>query len=277
MKRLLGLCCLLSLPAFAQELNLPAKSPGAKVTQTVGLTDITVEYSSPGVKGRPIWGALVPYGKTWRAGANEATRITFSKEVTVGDKQVPAGTYSFFTVPNKGKWTLILNKDPKQFGAFEYKPETDLVRVEVTPKAIPHRERLAYLVSDFTDDNALITLEWEKLSVSLPVKLATQTQSLANIKEATDDAWVPLMASARYLLEQKKDLPTAVQYVDKSIAIKQTWLNTFVKAQLLAATGNVKDARALAEKAMELGAANPQGFYGKPDVEKALNEWKGKS
>ena len=100
-----AVCCSLAAPAFAQQqLQLPSKSPGSSVMQTVGLTDVTIQYSSPGVKGRKIWGALVPYGDVWRAGANEATRITFSKDVMVGTTNVPAGTYSLHMIPTAKEW-----------------------------------------------------------------------------------------------------------------------------------------------------------------------------
>ena len=276
-RSLIGICCLLALPTLAQsQLQLPSKSPGAKVSQTAGLTEITVEYSSPGVKGRKIWGALVPYGQVWRAGANEATRVTFSKDVTVGDTAIAAGTYSFHAIPTAKEWTLILNKTAKQWGSYEYAKEADVVRVNVTPKAEPNRERLAYMISDFTDDMANIDLEWEKVRVSLPVKLKTKEQALANVKATVDGAWQPMFAAARYMLENK-DYPTGLTYIEKSIAVEETWQNDWMKAQLLAGSGKYKDALMAAEKAQALGQKNADAFGGADDVKKALTEWKGKS
>src|SRR5215469_14162509 len=269
-----GLLTICSLPASAQ-LQLPRPSPAAKVTQTVGLTEITVEYSSPSVKGRKIWGAVVPYGQVWRAGANQATKITFSKDVTVGSTSVPAGSYAFFVIPTANEWTLILNKDFNQNGTDKYKPELDAVRFTVQPKAIPHRERLAYLVADFTDDAASLDLEWEKLRASLPIKLGTQAQALANIKAATDGAWAPLNSAARYMLETVKDYDTGLQLVDKSIASKEHWFNLWTKAELLNAKGKRKEALTYAQKAKQLGEKTPQSFFLAEDVNKALKEWKG--
>src|SRR3954463_10979126 len=126
-----------SSPARA-DLDLPRPSPFAKVWQVVGLTEITVDYSSPGVKGRKIWGGLVPYDQMWRAGANTATKITFSKDVTFAGKPVPAGTYAFFVIPGKSEWTIILNKKADQAGiGRDYKQEQDLLRAGVKPKAAP--------------------------------------------------------------------------------------------------------------------------------------------
>lgn len=271
---LFSLISLVACPAFGQ-LQLPRPSPVAKVTQTVGLTDITIEYSSPSVKGRKIWGALVPYGEVWRAGANQATKITFSKDVTVGSTSVPAGSYAFFVIPTANEWTLILNKDFNQNGTDKYKPELDAVRLPVQPKAISHRERLAYLVADFTDDAASLDLEWEKLRASLPIKLGTQAQALANIKAATDGAWAPLNSAARYMLETTKDYDAGLQLVDKSIASKEHWFNLWTKAELLNAKGKRKEALTYAEKAKQLGDKTPQAFFLADAVNKALKEWKG--
>jgi hypothetical protein len=235
-------------PAHA-DLELPRPSPFAKVWQTVGLTEISVDYSSPGVKGRKIWGGLVPYDQMWRAGANTATKVTFSKPVTFAGKPVPAGTYAFFLIPGKDTWTVILNKKVDQSGTGrDYKQAEDLLRVSVKPKAAPFRERLAYLVTDFTDDKASLDLEWEKLRLSIPITVETGTQALANIKAAVDGTWRTYANAARYMLENKKDYDTGMTYVDQSLALKQDWYNLWIKAQLLSAKGAKKDALATGER-----------------------------
>jgi Protein of unknown function (DUF2911) len=272
-----ALPCLLPLaagPALAQSVELPRPSPAGKISQTVGLTDIAVEYSSPAVCGRPIWGSLVPYGQVWRAGANMATRVTFGKDVTIGDTAVPAGAYSFFLVPeSQGPWTAVFNKEAVQPGAFNYKKELDLVRVAVQPEAIPLRERLAYLVTDFTNDAAQLSLEWEKVRVSVPIKLGTEAQLAATFKSLEDNAWAPTNAVARYYLDQTRDFDTGLSWVEKSLRIKEDWANLWTKAQLLAAKGNRKEALALAQKAQQLGEKAPR-FFAAADVKKALVDWK---
>ncbi len=273
---LLTLCCLFACPVLAQApLKLPQASPAAKVMQTVGMTDITIDYSSPAVKGRKIWGSLVPMDKVWRAGANKATNITFSQPVTVGDKELAAGTYGFFAIPGATQWTLILNKTADQWGAYEYKAEGDVVRVTVKPTAIPNRERLAYAVTNFTNDAATIDLEWEKVRVSLPVKLKTTEQATASIKGLMDSSWQPLNSAARYALEQK-DYATALAASDKSLAVGEHWFNLWTRAQILAGSGKYKDATAAAEKAQTLGAKDAENFPA-DEVKKALSEWKTKS
>ena len=262
--------------ASAQQLELPRPSPNAKVSQFIGVTEVGVEYSSPGVKSRKIWGAVVPYDKVWRAGANSATKITFGKDVLVDGKPVAAGAYALFIVPTPTKWTLILNKDPKQAGIFGYKKEDDVLRVEVKPQPAPMRERLAYLFSNFNDAGGSLDLEWEKLRVSLPIKVKTDEQVAASIKGLENGGWSPWANAARYELD-KKSYDQGLSLVDKSIQIKETWLNLFVKAQLLAARGNYKDALPLAQKAKELGDKEGDNFFLKDDVESALKTWKTKS
>jgi len=263
-------------PVFAQPLELPRLSPNAKITQTVGLTDITVEYSSPGVKGRAVWGAVVPYGEVWRAGANSATKLTFSKDVTFGGTPLPAGSYAFFVIPAQtGNWTVVLNKDFNQPGAMNYKKELDVLRVEVKPEAIPLRERLAYLVTDFDNQQATLVLEWEKVRIAVPVVLGTEAQVAASLKAYEDGAWMPYNQAARFQLEQKKDFDAGLALIEKSLRIKEDWSNDWTKAQLLAAKGKFKDALPLAQKAQQLGEKAPR-FFAAEEVKKALAEWKTK-
>src|SRR6187551_400565 len=271
-----GLAVLLaaSSPARA-DLDLPRPSPFAKVWQVVGLTEITVDYSSPGVKGRKIWGGLVPYDQMWRAGANSATKVTFSKDVTFAGKPVPAGSYAFFLIPGKSEWTVVLNKKAEQGGTMrDYKADQDLLRVQLKPKPAPFRERLAYLVTDFTDDKANLDLEWDKLRLSIPIGLATATQAAANIQNAVDNTWRTYANAARYMLENKKDFDGGLKYIDQSLALKEEWFNLWIKAQLLAGKKNFKEAHALADRSFQLGQKDPPGFFAKDEVTKALAEWK---
>ena len=262
--------------ASAQQLELPRPSPNAKVSQVIGVTEVSVDYSSPGVKGRKIWGGVVPYNKVWRAGANSATKITFAKDVTIEGKPVAAGSYAFFVLPTPTRWTLILNKDPKQAGIFGYKKEDDVLRVEVKPQPAPMRERLAYSFSNFNDAGGALDLEWEKVRVSLPIKVETDAQVAASIKGLQSGGWSPWAQAARYELDQKH-FDSGMELVDTSIKLKETWLNDFVKAQLLAARGNYKEALPLAQKAKQLGGKEGENFYLKGDVETALKTWKAKS
>lgn len=151
-----------------QELRI---SPKAEVMQTVGFTDIRIVYSRPGIKGRTIWGKLVPYDAVWRAGANEATKITFSTDVTVEGKKLKKGSYSFFAIPGKNEWTLIFNKVADQWGAFEYNESDDALRVKVKTEKAIWQEWLSYTINKATDTSAVIRLEWEKIKIPFKIEV----------------------------------------------------------------------------------------------------------
>lgn len=154
---------------YAQDKKIRV-SPKAGVSQTVGLTDISISYSRPGVKGRTIWGELVPYGKVWRAGADEATKITFSTDVLIEGKKLAAGSYSFFIIPNKNEWTVIFNKVSDQWGAFEYNESQDAIRFKVKPQTIDFQEWLTYSFYKTSETSALISLVWEKMKIIFKVE-----------------------------------------------------------------------------------------------------------
>ena len=267
----------LAQTALAQQTppELPQASPAASVMQQVGLTKFTVTYSSPGVKGRTIWGEVVPYDELWRTGANLATQVEVTRDFTFGGVKVPAGTYALYTIPGKTNWTVILNKNPNAGGTRGYDQKNDVARVTVTPTQIPARERLAFLFANTTEDSSRLDLEWDTLRVSVPVTVDTEQQAMANIDKALGDAWRPHFASARYLLDSGGDLKTALGYIDTSIAIKPTWWNNWVKAQILAKQGKKTEAVAAAEQAQKLGQGDEvyDGFF-KDQVAKAIADWK---
>lgn len=273
----LFLVLLTAAPAMAQ-LELPAPSPAAKVMQRVGLTDITVEYSSPAVKGRKIWGELVPYDKSWRTGANAATKITFSRDVMVGGKPVAAGTYGMISFPSAKTWTIIISRNTQiDAGGKPYDPATDdkdvAAKLDVTTSAIPLRERMTFVFADTTDGSTSLDLEWEKLRVSIPITADTGAQALANIDKAIGEAWRPHLQAARYALDTLKDNEKALAYANASIAIKSVWINNWIKADALHRLGKNADAIAAAKTAWDLGNADPN-FYYKDAVKKAVDEWK---
>lgn len=146
-------------------------SPKAEVMQTVGFTDVRIVYSRPGVKGREIWGKLVPYDAVWRAGANEATKITFSTDVTIEGKKLKKGSYSLFAIPGKNDWTIIFNKVADQWGAFEYNESEDALRVKVKTEKAIWQEWLSYTINKASDTSAVIRLEWEKIKVPIKVEV----------------------------------------------------------------------------------------------------------
>jgi hypothetical protein len=262
-------------PAFAQGLEVPAPSAKAKVEQRVGITDFSVEYSSPAVRGRKIWGGLVPYDTLWRTGANASTKLTASRDFTFGDVAVPKGTYSLVTLPGETSWTVILNRNLTLTTPANYDAKDDAARVTIKPEPSPPRERMTFIFSDTSDASTRLDLEWESLRVSVPIKVDTQAQVRAGIDTTLADAWRPHYQAGRYLVENNGDLDVALRYLDTSVGIKSTWWNNWWRAQALAKKGRTADAIAAGEKTLEVGKGDDtfEQFF-KADVEKTLESWK---
>ena len=258
-------------------LELPRESPVGKISQQVGLTEIAVEYGSPAVAGRKIWGALVPFDKLWSLGGYQATKIRFSRDVTFGDKAVPAGAYALFAIPGKASWTLVLNKNADQLGSgHDYRSELDVARVQIRPQPTAHRERLAFAIPDFTDDRASLEIAWEKLKVSVPIRVNTTEEVLTSIN-SLDNTWRAYANAARYMLETKKNYELGLRYVDQSLALKEDWYNAWIKALLLAAKESYKEAGAAAEHALELGLKAGDPLFPESEIRAALARWGGKN
>ncbi|WNZ61028.1 DUF2911 domain-containing protein [Myxococcus sp. MxC21-1] len=270
-----ALMTLSAMPALAQ-LKLPAASPAAKVTQEVGVSEISVEYSSPAVKGRKVWGDLVPNDKAWRSGANSATKITFSHPVTFGGKAVPAGSYAIVSLPSQKGWKVMLNTDLGLWrGGAPYDTSKDVASVSATTTEIPSRERLTYLFTDTTDNSTRLDLEWEKLRVSVPITVDTAAIAKANIAEAQKGIAGMHVSAASYVAETTKDYAAALKHADAAVAANGTWYNHWVRAGVLSQMGKYSEARKAAQTAWDLGQKDKNFFY-RDQVSKALAEWKNK-
>ncbi len=227
----------------AAEVELPRRSPRARLSQQVGLTEIAVDYFSPAVRGRQIWGSSVPYGKVWRSVENPAWRITFSRPVVMGDEAVPAGAYSLLAIPSPDHFVLIVNRNANLIDeGRDYKPDLDLVRIKVPVQPTAARERLTFLFSNFTDDEASLNLEWDKIRVSIPIRLHTRQQVVEGIK-ALEGTWRSYADVALYMLETKKDYEAGLLYIEKSLALQENSYNSDIKASLLEAAAATRDGR----------------------------------
>ena len=276
----LALAALLAIPlsssiASAQAaLDLPQPSPRARVDQRVGVTDFSLEYSRPAVKGRKIWGDLVPYDKAWRAGANAATKLTASRDFSFGGTAVKAGAYSLFIIPTKAQWTVVLNGDPAA-PAFEHDPKKDVARVNVATAALAApRERLLYFFNDTQDDRTSLEMEWERVRIRVPITVDTKAHVTAAVEKATGEAWRPHAGAASYYFNAG-DPDRALPLIDKSIAIQSTWRNEWLRAQILGKKGKKADATAAANRALTLGKGDKafEEFF-KSDITKAIAGWK---
>jgi len=275
MRKLALITLLLAVPAVAQ-VKYPQASPHAVLTQTVGTTDVTIDYHRPGVKGRKIWGALVPYGQVWRTGANEATTITFSDDVTIDGKPLPKGTYSLHTIPGANEWTIIFNKVAKQWGSFSYKQEEDALRVTAKPHPAPMTEWMEFDVSPSTTDNGVVEIRWEKLAVPFTVGTGSTAKALAAARAAIaaakpDDWRTPLNAAA--FANNAGRTADAREWVDQSIKVKSTYQNLYLRAQIEAKAGHRDAAVKDAEAALAVVGDNKEM---RDEIQKSISEWKGK-
>jgi tetratricopeptide (TPR) repeat protein len=251
--------------AFAQstQLNLPRDSQRASVSQRVGITDITVKYHRPLVKGRTVWGKLVPYGDVWRAGANENTTITFTDPVSVEGKSLDKGTYGLHMIPNHDQWTIIFSKANTSWGSFTYKESEDALRVNVKPQNVELQEALVYDIDQPTENSAVVTMRWDKVAVPFKVSVDTNNlvvaslhQQMRGLTQYTWDAWDD---AATYLLTHKVGLDEALQYEDKSIGVEDRFDNNLTKSQILDAMGKKEEAKAARDKALAM--ATPRQLH----------------
>lgn len=258
---------LAAIPAFAQ-LATPRPSQHASVSQTIGTTEITIDYHRPGVRNRTIWGGLVPFDQPWRMGANEATTITFSRDVKVEGKDVPAGKYSFFAIPARENWTLILNKDPEQWGAYGYDQAKDQVRATVKPNTAPHTEWMRFTIDPVTPSSALVTLNWEQLAVPMRIDVDVAKSVWSDIDKAmaklrTDEAQT-LASAATFALENGQRMEEGLEWANRSIAINENVFNLWTKARLLQKLGRAKEAVPVMERSLAMARKNnmPAEFLG---------------
>ncbi|HVR97180.1 MAG TPA: DUF2911 domain-containing protein [Thermoanaerobaculia bacterium] len=264
----------LSSGAPAQVLT-PRASPAASVGMKIGTTDVEVRYHRPAVKGRKIWGGLVPYGEVWRLGANDATTVRFSDPVKMEGKDVPAGTYAFFAIPGPDAWTLILNRRAEQWGAYFYKESEDLLRFQVKPQTGPHAEWMSFSLTPATPESAVLEMAWETLR--LPVRIDVDVPRIVwgNLDKAIaekPDADNYLYA-VNYALERGERLDEAMTWVDKALALEEGFWGYEAKAKLLQRAGKADDALPLLDKAIALARGKaPQGYIDGLEAMKAA--WK---
>jgi len=258
--------------AAAAGLNFPNPSPPARMSQWVGLTNITVGYYSPAVAGRRIWSTVAAPGTVWLVGDRAAPTIAFSREVVLGGVVVPAGTYALLAVPSASDWTVILNRETRLWRAADRNPALDVAQVRTRAEPAPYRERLAFVFSEFTDARVVLALEWEKVRVRIPIELETDAQ-VRSALASLDDAWRRYADAARFMLEEKKDFESGLTYANQSLALRETWYGNWIKALLLAARGEYARAREQASRAYVLGQAAGEEFTLEAQVKEALTAW----
>jgi hypothetical protein len=250
--------CLTNGFAAPEKIEFPAASQHGWVKQRVGLTDIEIDYSRPNKNGRVIFGGLLPFDKVWRTGANASTKIKFSDAVGVGGKPVAAGEYSLYTIPSESEWTIIVSKDTKGFGAYDYKSDSDAVRVTARPEklAVPV-ETFTIGFSDLKDDRATLFLEWDTVRVSTVLTTNTFDKLNSQIEAAlkNPDSLEPRFYydAASFYYAHETNLEQAQKWIDVAIAKKPDLYSFyFRKAQIEAKLGHKTEAAAAAQKSIEL-------------------------
>ena len=295
-----------ALIASAQ-IRTPRPSAKASVMQTIGVTDVTITYSRPGVKGRTIWGdplpeqaatkgeatlddqnvrpkgaPIVPWGHAWRTGANEATQFVVTDDVWINGQKLPAGSYSLHTIPTHDEFTIIFNSVANQWGSFGYDSAKDTLRVKVKPEWSEHsKEWLEYWIDPINDTSAQVNIRWEKVRVPFTVEVKdvqglTMQKARAAVAAAKADDFVTPLQAANYALQNKLSVEEAMGWLDHSIKVKETIGNVGLKARVLAEQGKTAEAIAAGERAIQVGKeakANPTQIA---NMEKLVAEWKAK-
>jgi tetratricopeptide (TPR) repeat protein len=276
-------------------LNLPDASQRARVTQRIGITDITIDYHRPLVRGRKIFGGLQAYGQVWRAGANYNTTIEFSDPVAVEGRPLPKGVYGLHLIPGETSWVVVFSRNSTSWGSFTYDKAEDALRVTVKPQAVENREALSYDFDDPKPISALITMRWERVAVPFKVEVDTPEivrRSLRNqLRARAQFEWRAWQEAADYLLNNKLGAEEALKYADRSVELEDRFENGMTRAHALGALGRREEALAARERAIDRGSQLQVHDYGRGlqaqgrqaealelfrgNIKKAPNSWVG--
>jgi tetratricopeptide (TPR) repeat protein len=252
--------------AQAPPLVLPTVSQRASVSQTVGLTEITITYDRPGINGREVWGKLVPYDSVWRAGANVNTVLAVTSPVKVQGQPLAAGRYGVHMIPTAAEWTVILSRQANAWGSFSYDPKEDVLRVKATPRPSEPTERLIYTFDDPDSSSVLATLRWEKLAVPVKIEVDTRQVVTDSLREQLRGlgrfSWQPWSQAAMWSANHDVNLDEATTWADNSIGLNRNFTNLRVKATLLEKRGDAAGATGLRQEALGLANEAEMNLYG---------------
>ena len=245
------------------QLKTPAPSPTQTIKQDFGLSAVELSYSRPGMKGRKVFGDLVPFGKVWRTGANQATTLTFGEEVMIGGKKIPAGKYGLLTIPDKNSWTLIISKQTDVTSPVAYKEDMDVVRVTAeTMKTKENVESFTMQFADVKPNSCALHIMWEGTAVALPITVDVETKVMGQIDQLMNKDNKPYFNAAMYYMETGKDLNQALAWFDKAVELQPAafWIH-HQRANALAKLGKKEDAKTAAKKSMELATTAKNDDY----------------
>lgn len=250
--------------ADTPKIEFPAASPACTLKQRIGLTDVEVAYSRPSVKDRAIFGSMVPYDKLWRTGANQATKVTFSTDVKLNGKDVPAGTYALMTIPGKDEWTIIVNKGPEGWSPYKYDEKQDLVRFTVKPISMPwSMETFTIDFNEIRDESAKLTMIWDKTKVPIDLTVSYADKLAQQIKDvmASDEAKKPYFQAANFYYNHNLDMNEAKKWVDEALKEREAHYIVYLQAEILEKLGDKEGAVKAAKRSKELAEkANDNGY-----------------
>lgn len=259
---LLLLFCASLFSLDAQQLKVPAPSPTQTLQQDFGISSVQIIYSRPGMKGRKIFGDLVPYGKVWRTGANSATRVKFNDDVNFGGQPLKAGEYALYTIPGENEWDIIVNKGSENWGT-DYKQEDDILRVKAKPVKLDDMvETFTLQMENIKPTSADLNIMWEKTAVAVPITVDNDKKIMAQIDDLINKDNKPYYGAAMYYLNSGKDLDQAVTWFNKALEQDPNayWVH-HQKANALAKLGKKDEAKQAAAKSMELAKAQNNPDY----------------
>ena len=240
----------------AQGIKMPQPSTSQTITQAFGLGTISVNYSRPNVKGRQIFGDLLPYDQLWRTGANSATVVKFTEAVKIEGQDLAAGEYALFTIPGKTEWTIIFNKGTKEWGSYSYSEGNDVLRVKVKPLMLKDKvETFTMQLANVYDTTAQLQLMWENTSVNVNISTDIDTKVMADIAEAMKGEKKPYFAAAQYYYNNGKDLKTALMWMNEAekTMVDAPWVK-LAKARVQLKMGDKTDAVKTAKEGQEIAA-----------------------
>ncbi|HEY4154372.1 MAG TPA: DUF2911 domain-containing protein, partial [Puia sp.] len=244
----------LCLNGFGQQIKIPSPSPVQNIKQEFGLSTIELSYSRPGVKSRKVFGDLVPYGKLWRTGANQATTLSFGDSVIIGGVAIPPGKYGLLTIPGSDEWTIIITKQLDVTSPSAYKADQDIVRVKARTQEFPYPiETFTILFSNIRSGSCDLAMIWDRTLVALPIKTETDSRVMAQINAAMTNDSFPYFTAALYYLDNKKDLYKALEWFNKAVDQNpKAYFMFYQKARCQAKMGKNKEALATAQQSMKL-------------------------
>jgi hypothetical protein len=272
------LALLLACPVAAQDFTTPRPSPGAKVIQTVGTTEMSVSYSRPGVKNRVVWGGLVPWGKAWRTGANEITQFQCADDVWVEGQRLAAGTYALVTTPNQDSVTFAFSTQKDMAGLTGYDPKTNVLSVTVKPVAAPFVERMQFTFDEPTADEVTLTLRWEKLAVPMRLKVDTNGRTLAAARKAlaAQADWRTPYRAANWAFDAGVVTDETTKWANEAAKMKSNFQTSGLLAKIANKKGDKQNAVKLMKQSIAFGKADTTLAKEQVDAnEKLLAEWTG--